>query len=45
MIGTILERELTMRALAAYAKKQGVDGSEEYKAVRRRWSDPSSGDW
>ena len=34
MVGNILERELTMRALAAYAKKQGGDGSEGYKAMR-----------
>lgn len=35
MIGNILERELAMRALAAYAKKQGVvDGSEGYKSMR-----------
>jgi hypothetical protein len=36
LIGNILERELTMRALAAYAKKQGVDdGSERYKSMRQ----------
>ena len=35
LIGNILERELTMRALAAYAKKQGIDGSEGYKAMRQ----------
>ncbi len=35
LVGNILERELTMRALAAYAKKQGVDGSEGYKAMRQ----------
>jgi hypothetical protein len=35
MIGNILERELTMRALAAYAKKQVGDGSEGYKAMRQ----------
>ncbi|HEX9850863.1 hypothetical protein [Candidatus Deferrimicrobium sp.] len=35
MVGNILERELTMRALAAYAKKQGVDGSEGYKSMRQ----------
>jgi hypothetical protein len=34
VIGNILEREMTMRALAAYAKKQGVDGSEGYKSIR-----------
>ncbi|MDO8737706.1 hypothetical protein [Candidatus Deferrimicrobium sp.] len=34
LVGNILERELTMRALAAYAKKQGVDGSEGYKSMR-----------
>jgi hypothetical protein len=35
LVGNILERELTMRALAAYAKKQGVDGSEGYKSIHR----------
>lgn len=35
LVGNIIERELTMRALAAYAKKQGVDGSEGYKAMRQ----------
>ena len=36
IVGNILEREMTMRALSAYAKKQGVDdGSEGYKAMRR----------
>lgn len=35
LVGNILERELTMRALSAYAKKQGVDGSEGYKAMRQ----------
>jgi len=35
VIGNILERELTIRALAAYAKKQGVDGSEDYKSIHR----------
>jgi len=35
LVGNILERELTMRALAAYAKKQGVDGSEGYKSIRQ----------
>ncbi|PJB31444.1 MAG: hypothetical protein CO109_09925 [Deltaproteobacteria bacterium CG_4_9_14_3_um_filter_65_9] len=35
LAGNILDRELAMRALAAYAKKQGVDGSDGYKAVRR----------
>jgi len=36
MIGNILDRELTMRALAAYAKKQGVvDGSDGYKSMRK----------
>jgi hypothetical protein len=28
-------RGMALRALAAYAKKQGIDGSEEYKAMRR----------
>jgi FKBP-type peptidyl-prolyl cis-trans isomerase (trigger factor) len=35
LVGNILERELTMRTLAAYAKKQGVDGSEGYKSMRQ----------
>jgi hypothetical protein len=35
LVGNILERELTMRSLAAYAKKQGVDGSEGYKSMRQ----------
>jgi len=35
LAGKILEREVTTRALAAYAKKQGVEGSDGYKAVRR----------
>jgi hypothetical protein len=34
LVGNILERELTIRALAAYAKKQEVDGSEGYKSMR-----------
>jgi hypothetical protein len=29
------DRDLTMRALAAYAKKQGVDASEGYKSMRQ----------
>src|SRR5512140_1694027 len=29
------DRDRTMRALAAYAKKQGVDGSEGYKSMRQ----------
>ena len=35
LVGNILERELTIRALAAYAKKQGIDGTEGYKAMRQ----------
>ena len=36
MVSNALERELTIRSLAAYAKKQGiVDGSEGYKAMRQ----------
>ena len=35
MVGNVVERELTMRALTAYAKKQGVDGSEGYKSMRQ----------
>jgi hypothetical protein len=35
LVGNILDRELTMRALSAYAKKQGVDGSEGYKTMRQ----------
>jgi hypothetical protein len=34
LVGNILEREMTMRALTAYAKKQGVEGSEGYKSAR-----------
>src|SRR5512140_2327801 len=33
LVGNVLERELTMRSLAAYAKKKGVDASEGYKAM------------
>jgi hypothetical protein len=35
MVGNVLEREVTMRALVAYAKKQEGDSSEGYKAVRK----------
>jgi hypothetical protein len=35
VIGNVLERELTMRALSTYAKKQGVDGSDGYKSIRQ----------
>jgi len=35
LVGNILERELTIRALAAYAKKQGVVDSEGYTSMRR----------
>ena len=35
LVRNILDRELTMRALSAYAKKQGVDGSEGYKTMRQ----------
>jgi hypothetical protein len=35
MIGNILDRELTMRALGVYAKKQGGDIAERYKAMRQ----------
>lgn len=35
MIERLLERELTMRALAAYAKKQGIEGTDWAKAVRK----------
>src|SRR5512140_1546971 len=31
----LAERDLTMRALAAYAKKQGVEGTEGYKSMRQ----------
>ena len=34
LVGNILERELTMRSLVAYAKKQ-AGGSEGYKAMRQ----------
>lgn len=33
-VGRMLEREITGRALAAYARKQGIEGSEWMKAVR-----------
>jgi hypothetical protein len=35
MIERILDRETTMRALAAYAKKQGIEGTDWAKAVRK----------
>jgi len=35
LIRNVLERDLTMRALAAYAKKQGVADSEGYKSTRQ----------
>ncbi|MBE0606179.1 MAG: hypothetical protein IH610_07840 [Deltaproteobacteria bacterium] len=35
LVGNILERELTIRALAAYAKKQGGADSEGYKSMRQ----------
>jgi len=35
MVKNILERELTMRALTAYAKKHGGEGNEGYKAMRQ----------
>ncbi|PWB67818.1 MAG: hypothetical protein C3F14_01160 [Deltaproteobacteria bacterium] len=35
MVERITDRELTSRALAAYAKKQGVEGSETVKTVRK----------
>jgi outer membrane murein-binding lipoprotein Lpp len=34
-IERVLERELTGRALAAYARKQGVEGSDAAKAIRK----------
>jgi hypothetical protein len=33
--GVLADRDRTMRALAAYAKKQGVDDSEGYKSMRQ----------
>jgi hypothetical protein len=35
MIERILDRELTMRTLAAYAKKQGIEGTDWTKTVRK----------
>ena len=35
MIERILDREVTGRSLAAYAKKQGIEGTEWAKAVRK----------
>jgi hypothetical protein len=35
MVGNVLDRELTLRALTTYAKKQGGDASVGYKTVRR----------
>ena len=35
LVRNILDRELTMRALAAYSKKHGGEGNEGYKAVRK----------
>jgi hypothetical protein len=35
MVERITDRELTSRALAAYAKKQGVEGSDTVKTVRK----------
>lgn len=35
MIERMLDRELTMRALAAYAKKQGIEGTDWAKSVRK----------
>jgi hypothetical protein len=35
VIGRILERELTGKMLTAYAKKQGVEGSDTAKTVRK----------
>ena len=35
VIGNILNRELTVRALAAYAGKQGIDGTEWYRTAHK----------
>lgn len=35
VIGNVLNREVTVRTLAAYAGKQGIDGTDWYKAARR----------
>jgi hypothetical protein len=35
LVRNILDRDMTMRSLAAYAKKQGVDASEGYKSMRQ----------
>jgi len=45
LVGNILERELTMRALSAYAKKQGSTARKGTRRCARRWSGSSSGAW
>lgn len=35
VIGNILNRELTVRAVAAYAGKQGIDGTEWYRTAHK----------
>ena len=35
LVTRILEQELILRSLKAYSKKQGVDGSEEYRTAQR----------
>jgi len=45
LVGNILERELTMRALSAYAKKQGSTARKGTRRRARRWSGSSSGAW
>jgi hypothetical protein len=34
-IGQILDRDVTLRALAAYGKKQGIEGTDVYKLTRK----------
>ncbi len=35
VIANVLNRELTLRALNAYARKQGIEGTDIYKATRK----------
>jgi hypothetical protein len=34
VLGNVLNREVTMRAVAAYARKQGIDGTEWFKTAK-----------
>jgi len=35
LVGRVLEQELILRSLKAYSKKQGVEGSEEWRTAQR----------